>query len=187
MKQIACPILSLFLFLAGCASPQAPIAPSITTSNSKVVTVASGDTSRTEEYGRNSHSDSQGSQASTHQAARQVNSDGVTREHSSDVNSASKDTVGFSQDEHHIVVTGSNVTREFAVSGQDVAVSGRSGHLVFTGKTHGLSITGDDNHVEVENAILVEVSGLRNQVLYSGPRPEVRKTGNSNAVQSKLK
>jgi hypothetical protein len=140
---------------------------------------------RTEDYARASHSDAQGSQVNTHQGAHQVNADGTNSGHESNLSSSTNNTLGYTQDEHHINVTGTNVSRQFPATGQDVAVSGQGCHLTFLGQTHGLSITGNDNQIEVENATLIDVSGARNKVQYTGAPPEIKQSGEGNSLQPK--
>ena len=114
-----------------------------------------------------------------------TNPDGTVSSHSSQTSAASADTLGYSQDAHHITVTGANITHSFAVSGEDVAVSGKGGQLVFTGQTHGLSVTGNDNHIDVDNATLIEVTGDRNHVRFSGARPTIKISGGLSSVDPK--
>jgi len=90
--------------------------------------------------------------------------------------------MGYSQDDKSVAVTGSNVTKDFTVNGQDVAISGSGNTLNFKGNTHGLSVTGNDNHIQVENAVMVDVTGQNNQVTYSGSKPEISKAGEGNLV-----
>jgi len=180
MKRILC---SLVVFtLVGCSAPP-PAAPAVTTSKSQVSTVDDGSTTRTEAYSRTSQSDASGANASTHQSAQQTNPDGSTSAHSSDVATDSRG-VGYSRDDHHIVVSGTNVTHEFTANGEDLAVSGNGNQLVFTGSAHGLSVTGNENTVRVEGASIIDVTGERNTIVYAGSTPQVTDKGKGNTVKA---
>lgn len=180
MKRILWTLMAA-LTLAGCTTPQQPTAPAVNTSKSQVSTVESGGTSRTEEYARNSQSDASGANATTHQRAEQTNPDGSTSAHNSDLATDSR-VGGYSQDEHHIVVSGTNVTREFTARGEDLAVSGTGNHLTFRGKAHGLSVTGNDNTVKVEGAAIIDVTGERNKIVYLGSTPQIADKGKGNSI-----
>ena len=177
--------------LAGCAQQPIAVQPtsSVTSSKSHVVSVESEGQSRTEGTSRNSHSDAGGSQATVEVSAQQTDSKGNSSKRDSVMKVSSEganaNSLGFTQDEHNLGVTGSNVTKEWTVSGQDVAVSGSNNTLTFRGKTHGLSVTGSGNKVMVDNPEMVEVSGEENSVTYQGPAPTIKKTGLRNAVVAK--
>lgn len=181
MKRTLC-TLTAALLLAGCTTSP-PAAPNVTTSKTQVSTVDDGSTSRTEAYSRTSQADSTGANASTHQSAQQTNPDGSTSAHSSDVATDSRG-VGFSQDDHHIVVSGENVTHEFTARGEDLAVSGTANNLTFRGTSHGLSVTGNHNTISVEGAALIDVTGENNTVTWLGSAPQVTDKGKGNTVKA---
>lgn len=91
-------------------------------------------------------------------------------------------SLGFSQDSDLISVTGSNITRTFEANGQDLVISGKGNRLKVRGRVHGLSVTGQDNSVQIENSLIVDVKGNGNSVLYAGATPVITKTGDNNQV-----
>jgi len=163
--------------------------PSVDTSKSRVVSVESGGATRTDANSRSSHSDAEGSRASVSVSSSKTAPDGQTSQRNSVMKvsseGAAQDSLGYTQDDKNIAITGSNVNKTWTAAGQDVAVSGSNNTLVFLGTTHGLSVTGSGNRVEVENPAIVDVSGQNNEILYSGPAPTIEKAGEGNTVAVK--
>lgn len=202
MKKNFCITLVALAWLVGCAKTPAPTTSTdvtttsenqqvatVDSANSRVVSVEQGGVQRTEANSRSSHSDAEGSRASVSVSAVQKNPDGKVSQRDSVMKVSSegdgKDSLGYTQDDKHIAITGSNVVKTWTAAGQDVAISGSNNTLTFLGNTHGLSVTGSDNRVEVENSEIVEVSGEHNQVVYTGTAPTIEKSGNGNSVVAK--
>ena len=160
--------------------------PSVTQERGTTVSVETNGDKRTDGTYQSSHSDADGARASVQVHSEKSSADGASSSHDKVMKVTSEggeaDSLGFTQDDKNVGVTGSNVTKDFAVSGQDVAVYGSGNTLTFTGDTHGLSVTGSDNHIQVENADMVNVAGQNNQVTYSGTKPEITKAGEGNLV-----
>ena len=160
--------------------------PSVSQQKATTVTVETDGNKRTDGTYQSSHSDAEGARASVQVHAEKSTADGATSSHDKVLKVTSEggeaDSLGFTQDDKNVGVTGSNVTKDFAVAGQDVAVSGSGNTLSFKGDTHGLSVTGSDNHILVENADMVSVTGQNNQVTYSGSKPEITQSGEGNQV-----
>ncbi len=160
--------------------------PSVSQQKGTTVTVETDGNKRTDGTYQSSHSDAGGARASVQVRSEKSTADGATSTHDKVLKVSSEgadsDSLGFTQDDKNVGVTASNVTKEFEVSGQDVAVSGSGNTLTFKGDTHGLSVTGSDNHIQVENADMVSVAGQNNQVTYSGSKPEITKAGEGNLV-----
>ena len=158
-------------------------------SGTHVETVESGGQSRTEGNSRTSKSDNGGSSATVQVSAQQKDAKGNVSNHESLMKVSTEGTdagsVGFTQDDHNVAVTGSNVTREWTINGQDVAVSGSNNTLTFRGSTHGLSVTGSGNRVTVDNPAQIDVSGQENSIVYVGATPTITIAGSKNAVTSK--
>ncbi len=154
------------------------------TSSTVVSTEKDGD-SRTDGTFQKSLSGPEVSTASVKVESKKTDASGQSREHSTVVSSGSStDTgnLGYSQTDKNIVVTGSNVTRTFEANGQDLAISGNNNHLIIKGKVHGISVTGRENQVQVENPEMIDVKGAKNNVVYSGPVATVSEIGNENRV-----
>lgn len=160
--------------------------PSVTQEKGTTVTVETDGNKRTDGTYQSSHSDAGGARASVQVRSEKSTADGATSTHDKVMKVTSEggeaDSLGFTQDDKNVGVTGSNVTKDFDISGQDVAVSGSGNTLSFKGDTHGLSVTGNDNHIQVENADMVSVTGQNNQVTYSGTKPEITQSGEGNLV-----
>lgn len=197
-KTLAISLTALAL-LVGCSSPPTTSSeqavttetserqvPSVSQEKSTVVSVEADGNKRTDGTYQSSHSDTEGARASVQVHAEKSSADGSSSSHDKVLKVASEggdaESLGFTQDDKNVGVTGSNVTKDFQISGQDVAVSGSGNTLSFKGDTHGLSITGSDNHIQVENADMVNVSGANNQVTYSGSKPEITQSGQGNLV-----
>ena len=197
-KTLAISLAALAL-LAGCSSTPATSSeqavttetserqvPSVTKEKATVVSVETDGNKRTDGTYQSSHSDAEGARASVQVHSEKSSADGASSSHDKVMKVASEggdaESLGFTQDDKNVGITGSNVTKDFQVSGQDVAVSGSGNTLSFKGDTHGLSVTGSDNHIQVENADMVNVSGENNQVTYSGSKPEITQSGQGNLV-----
>lgn len=191
--------LAALALVAGCSNPPTTSSeratttesteravPSVTQQKGTTVTVETDGNKRTDGTYQSSHSDADGARASVQVHSEKSTADGASSSHDKVLKVSSEggeaDSLGFTQDDKNIGVTGSNVTKDFSVSGQDVAVSGSGNTLTFKGDTHGLSVTGSENHIQVENADMVSVTGENNQVTYSGSKPEITQSGQGNQV-----
>ena len=191
--------LTALALLGGCSTPTATSTeratttenteraiPAVTQEKSTVVSVEANGNKRSDGTYQSSHSDDNGARASVQVHSQKVSADGATSSHDKvlKVSSEGDDatSLGFTQDDKNVGVTGSNVTKEFTVSGQDVTISGSGNTLTFKGNTHGLSVTGSDNHIQVENPEMLDVSGENNQVTYSGAKPTITQAGQGNQV-----
>ena len=198
MKKTLCISLLALVWLVGCTqTPTTSTDVSTTTetdskvtsvdsAKSRVVSVEQGGQKRTDANSRNSHSDANGSRATVSVSASRKEPDGQTSQRQSVMKVTSEgddqNSLGYTQDDKNIAITGSNVTKTWTAAGQDVAISGSNNTLQFLGTTHGLSVTGSGNKVQVENASMVEVSGQNNEILYSGAPPTISKNGADNIV-----
>jgi len=119
--------------------------PSVTQEKGTTVTVETDGNKRTDGTYQSSHSDAEGARASVQVHSEKSTADGATSSHDKVMKVTSEggeaDSLGFTQDDKNVGVTGSNVTKDFEVNGQDVAVSGSGNTLSFKGDTHGLSVT----------------------------------------------
>ena len=199
MKKTMCMTLVSLLWMVGCSqTPPTTRDVSTTTetesqqlatvdsSKSRVVSVEANGRSRTEANSRSSHSDPTGSHASVSVSASRQEPDGETSQRNAVMKVSSEgddqNSLGYTQDDKNIAITGSNVTKTWTADGQDVAISGSNNTLQFLGNTHGLSVTGNGNKVQVDNPSLVEVSGQSNEILYTGTPPTITKNGEHNVV-----
>jgi hypothetical protein len=76
-----------------------------------------------------------------------------------------------------ITITGSNLVRSIDVKGQAVIVVGHNNILHLTGSSASLTVTGNHNEIEVENAKAIIVNGGGNQINYSGSEPLIQEDG----------
>ena len=74
------------------------------------------------------------------------------------------------------------VTKVLDCQGQDVVVSGSENHIILHGKVGKLTIQGSTNQISVDNASVVDISGVENRVQWDGKQPEVHNPGNDNRV-----
>jgi hypothetical protein len=190
MNKHILPALVSLAMLAGCsqASDTTVANASQTTvskTSSTVVSTEKDGNTRVDGTFQKSKSGPEVSTASVKVESKKTDATGESREHSTVVASGSStDTgnLGYSQTDKNIVVTGSNVTRNFEANGQDLSISGNRNHITIKGKIHGLSVTGSENQVDAENPQLIDVKGTKNNVVYSGPAATVAEIGTDNRV-----
>lgn len=176
-------LMSLAL-ACGCSNQAPPKSEvSVTQNQSTQVTVESEGQKRSDATFQSSHSDSQGSRASVQVSASKTDANGKTSDYHRAAKVSSDDsTLGFTVDDKQILVTGSNVTREFQCHGQDVRVSGNLNHLTFRGPINGLSVVGTDNSINSEQTDTIAVEGKNNRIRYQGQKADVRDGGSQNQV-----
>ena len=85
-----------------------------------------------------------------------------------------------------LVIKESKDAQVFNAEDQDVTVSGSHNRVTIRGTCHALSISGDDNAVEVAAVASIAISGTGNEVAYGkavdGEKPQVTDLGKTNKV-----
>lgn len=83
-----------------------------------------------------------------------------------------------------LTITGAASQRTLHAEGQDVEIDGAQHRIVITGTVGHLEVTGSGNHVTVDNARSVEVTGVGNAVLYKAAKPVMNITGVGNSCEA---
>lgn len=84
-----------------------------------------------------------------------------------------------------IVINGAAGRREFEGNHRNFVINGASNDILIRGKAGSVTVNGSSNLVTVEEADVITVTGVQNDVVYQRGNPHMTRTGVGNSITKK--